>query len=81
MKGWFWFIGIGLIAGWVGGLLMKGRRFGTRVNMIVGLIGAVFGGWLFDLLGLTAYGFTGALVMAVVGAVALLAFVGVVKRI
>ena len=39
-----WFLLIGLLAGWLAGLLVKGRGFGWLANMIVGVIGALSGG-------------------------------------
>ena len=81
MKGVLWFVLIGLIAGWLAGLIMKGRGFGLIGDILVGVIGAVFGGWLFGVLGLTAYDFSGALMTATVGAVALLSLIMIVKRV
>ncbi len=37
---------IGLIAGWLAGLVMKGKGFGLIGNMIIGVVGALVGGWL-----------------------------------
>ncbi|MGA2498243.1 MAG: GlsB/YeaQ/YmgE family stress response membrane protein [Tepidisphaeraceae bacterium] len=75
-----WFLIIGVLAGWIGGLLMKGRGFGCLGNLVVGIIGAIVGGWIFRHLGLTASGLTGALLTAVAGAVVLLWIVGLIKR-
>lgn len=72
------FLFIGLIAGWLAGVLVKGRGFGILGDMVVGVIGAGFGGWIFNMVGLSAYGFVGAVLMAFVGAVAFLAVVKVV---
>jgi len=44
----------GLVAGWLAGLLMKGRDYGVVGNMILGLFGSLVGGWLMDVLGLAA---------------------------
>ena len=49
-----WFLLIGLVAGWLAGQLMKGRGFGIVGNMIVGVVGAVLGGFLFGMLRLVA---------------------------
>lgn len=62
---------IGLIAGWVAGHLARGRGFGCLVDVILGLIGAVIGGWIFTRLGISAVGFWGSLAAATVGAVLL----------
>ena len=48
--GWLWFIIIGILAGFIAGKLMRGGGFGILVNLIVGIIGAVLGGKIFDLL-------------------------------
>ncbi|OPL15079.1 MAG: hypothetical protein AVO34_00805 [Firmicutes bacterium ML8_F2] len=40
-----WLI-VGIIAGWLAGLVMKGRGFGLIGNMVIGVIGALVGGWL-----------------------------------
>ena len=66
-------IAIGLIAGWVAGHVTRGRGFGCIVDVILGLIGAVIGGWIFTKLGIVAWGFWGSLASAVVGAVVLVA--------
>ena len=45
------FLVIGALAGWLAGTLMKGRGFGLLGNIFVGIVGAVIGGFMFDLLG------------------------------
>ena len=40
-----WLI-VGAIAGWLAGQVMKGRGFGLIGNIVVGIIGALVGGWL-----------------------------------
>ena len=49
-----WFIVVGIVAGWLAGTLMKGGGFGLVGDLVVGVIGAVFGGWLFGQLGISA---------------------------
>ena len=68
-----WII-IGVIAGWLTGKLMKGSGFGFFMDMIVGLIGALVGGFISSHLGLGGVGQHGLLisiVIAVIGAVIL----------
>lgn len=65
-----WII-IGLIAGWLAGKLSRGRGFGCIVDVILGLIGAVIGGWIFSKLGIVTFGFIGSLAAATLGAVLL----------
>lgn len=76
--GWISFLIIGLIAGWIAEKVMK-RSHGLMMNLIVGVIGAYLGAFLFSLLGLGASGFIGAVVVATIGAIALLAIVGFVR--
>lgn len=66
-------IGIGLAAGWVTGLLAKGRGFGWIGNLIVGALGALLGQWLFGLAGIRAASVFGRFVCATLGAIVLLA--------
>ena len=72
-RGVFGWIIIGLLAGWIAGHLTRGRGFGCVVDVILGLIGAVIGGWIFTRLGIAAWGFWGSLAAATVGAVLLVA--------
>jgi uncharacterized membrane protein YeaQ/YmgE (transglycosylase-associated protein family) len=74
------FLIVGLIAGWLGGKIMRGGGFGFVGNLVVGVVGAFFGGFLFSTLGITSYGFVGALITATAGAVVLLFIVGLIKR-
>ena len=69
----FWFILIGIAAGWLAGQIMKGGGYGVVGDLVVGVIGALVGGFLFGLLGITAGGLLGSLIMATVGAVVLIA--------
>lgn len=77
---WLYFILIGLLAGWLAGRIMKGHGFGLLGNLIVGVIGAWLGSFLFNVFNLSAYGTLGMIVMATVGAILLLYVVGLVKR-
>lgn len=76
--GWISFLIIGLIAGWIAEKVMK-RSHGLLTNLIVGVVGAYLGAILFSLIGLEAGGFIGALVVATIGAIALLAIVGWIR--
>ncbi|MDX1800568.1 MAG: GlsB/YeaQ/YmgE family stress response membrane protein [Marinobacter sp.] len=74
------FLLIGGIAGWLAGLIMKGRGFGVLANVCIGIVGSFLGSLVFRLLGLAAMGTVGQLVTATVGAVLLLAIVGALKK-
>jgi uncharacterized membrane protein YeaQ/YmgE (transglycosylase-associated protein family) len=65
---------IGLIAGWLAGIIMPGKGFGFIGDIIVGLIGAFIGGLILDLLVPNAsFGFWGSLIVALIGACILVA--------
>lgn len=75
-----YFLLIGLAAGWLAGLFVKGGGFGLVGDLIVGVIGAVFGGFLFSLLGIVAVGAVGDLVCATVGAIAFIFLLRFLKK-
>ena len=76
-----WFIVVGIIAGWIGGVVMTGRGLGLVGNLVVGVIGALVGGFLFRLVGVSAGGLVGSIAIAAVGAIVLLVFVRLIRRI
>jgi uncharacterized membrane protein/uncharacterized membrane protein YeaQ/YmgE (transglycosylase-associated protein family) len=50
MEALIW-LATGMLSGWAAGKLMKGRDYGVSGNIILGLLGSLVGGWLFDALG------------------------------
>jgi uncharacterized membrane protein YeaQ/YmgE (transglycosylase-associated protein family) len=64
---------IGLIAGWLAGKISQGRGFGCLANLVLGLVGALLGGWIFMKLGVLGGGMIYSIVAATVGAVILVA--------
>lgn len=74
------FLAIGAVAGWLAGLLMKGRGFGLIGNIVVGIIGAFIGGFLANVLGLAATGIIGSIILATAGAAVLLFLIGLVRK-
>jgi uncharacterized membrane protein YeaQ/YmgE (transglycosylase-associated protein family) len=79
MLGLFWFVVIGLVAGWLAGMLMKGG-FGLIGDIVVGILGAVLGGYLFGVLGINTGGLLGAIFTATVGAVILIVILRLLRR-
>jgi uncharacterized membrane protein YeaQ/YmgE (transglycosylase-associated protein family) len=78
--GWFAWIVVGLLAGAIAGTLVRGRGYGCLVDIVVGIIGAFIGGIVVGIfLPGTAVGFIGTLLVAVVGAVLLLAVIRLVS--
>jgi uncharacterized membrane protein YeaQ/YmgE (transglycosylase-associated protein family) len=73
---------VGGIAGWLASLIMRtdGQQ-GIFLNIVVGIIGALIGGWLLPMLGLgLGGGWLGFLVTALIGAIVLLAIVNLFRR-
>jgi uncharacterized membrane protein YeaQ/YmgE (transglycosylase-associated protein family) len=64
---------IGLIAGWLAGKVTRGAGFGCLADILLGLIGALLGGWIFFKLGIFGGGFLFSLAAATVGAILLVA--------
>ena len=78
-----WLI-LGAVAGWLAGQIMKGRGFGTVGNIVVGIVGSFFGGWLAPQLGIAGAATGGlsipSILTAVGGAVVLLFIIGLIKK-
>ncbi|MBC8329888.1 MAG: GlsB/YeaQ/YmgE family stress response membrane protein [Planctomycetes bacterium] len=75
-----WHLLIGAVAGFLAGLVLKGRGFGMLGNVIVGLIGAFVGGKLAGWLGIQlGEGTQGALITAFAGAVVFLLLLGLIR--
>ena len=68
-----WLI-VGLIAGLFASSLVGGIGYGIIGDIVVGMVGALFGGWLFSTLGIATpiAGLPGTILVAFVGAVVLL---------
>ena len=63
-------LALGAVVGWLAGLIVRGGGFGLIVNIIVGILGAFVGKYIFAELGVTVgSGLTATLVSATVGAV------------
>jgi uncharacterized membrane protein YeaQ/YmgE (transglycosylase-associated protein family) len=75
-----WFIIVGLVAGWLAGVIMKGGGYGVIGDIVVGVVGALIGGYLFSAMGLAAGGLLGAILIALIGAIILIALLRLIKR-
>lgn len=75
------FLIVGVVAGWLAGLLVKGGGFGLLGDLVVGVIGAFVGGYLFSSLGVSSGGgLIGSIVVAIIGAIVLLVLIRLIKR-
>ena len=76
-----WII-LGLIAGFIGSKLVNKRGEGLILDIVLGIVGAIVGGWLFNTFG--ASGVTGlnlySLLVAIVGAVVVLVVYHAIRR-
>jgi uncharacterized membrane protein YeaQ/YmgE (transglycosylase-associated protein family) len=71
-----WWIIVGLIAGWLTGKIMKGAGYGVLMDIIVGIAGAIVGGFVMRTLGFAGQGgLIYTVCVAVLGAVLLTAVV------
>jgi uncharacterized membrane protein YeaQ/YmgE (transglycosylase-associated protein family) len=67
-----WWIIVGLIAGWAAGKIMKGGGYGVIADIVLGILGAIVGGWVVGLLGFGGGGLIWSIVVAILGAVILI---------
>ncbi|HXC87310.1 MAG TPA: GlsB/YeaQ/YmgE family stress response membrane protein [Candidatus Cybelea sp.] len=77
----YWLV-VGLIAGWLAGVVMRGGGYGIIVDILLGIVGGFLGGWLFGRLGIwPAGGMLGSIIVAFVGAVILVGITRLLKRV
>jgi uncharacterized membrane protein YeaQ/YmgE (transglycosylase-associated protein family) len=73
---------LGALAGWIASVVMGTRGQGVAIDIVLGVVGAFVGGWLFNQFG--AQGVTGfnlpSLLVAVVGAVVVIAIARLFRR-
>jgi uncharacterized membrane protein YeaQ/YmgE (transglycosylase-associated protein family) len=75
----YWVV-VGLIAGWAAGKIMKGGGYGALMDIVLGIVGAVVGGWLMGMLGIYAGGVIGTIIVAIIGAVFLIWISRMIKK-
>lgn len=78
---------VGGLSGWIAGLVVKGRGSGIFINIILGIIGAFVGNYLFQLLntgnsilGIAPNSFVMDLITGVMGAMVILVLARLVSR-
>jgi uncharacterized membrane protein YeaQ/YmgE (transglycosylase-associated protein family) len=75
-----WWLIVGLIAGFLASLVMRGGGYGIVGDIVVGLVGAFIGGFLASMLGLGVSGLVGTIVVAFIGACILILLLRLVSR-
>ncbi len=72
---------VGAVAGWLAGIIMKGRSNGLIGNIVVGIVGALIASFILPRLGISiGSGILGSIIHSTIGAVILLFVIGLVKR-
>lgn len=76
-----WLI-VGLIAGVLASLVMGGTGYGLIGDIVIGIVGAFVGGWLFSAMGVAVplAGLPGTILVAFVGAIVLLFVIRLIRR-
>lgn len=74
-----WTLVIGGLAGWLAGVIVRGYGFGILGNIVVGIVGAFVGNWVFAALAIGA-GTGMNFISALVGAIILLFIIGLFRR-
>ncbi len=76
-----WWLIVGLIAGFLASVVVRGAGYGIVGDIIAGIVGAFVGGWLFGLLGISAGGgLLGSIIVAFIGAVIVIAILRALSR-
>ena len=76
-----WWLIIGLIAGFLASMVMRGGGYGIVGDIIAGIIGGFIGGWLFGVLGISVGGgLIGSVIVAFIGACILIGILRLVSR-
>ncbi len=76
-----WWIIVGLIAGWATGKIMKGAGYGALMDIVIGIAGAIIGGFLMRMLGFAGRGgMIYTIIVAIIGAVILTAVIRFFKK-
>ena len=74
-----WWLIVGLIAGFLASVVMRGGGYGIVGDIIIGIVGAILGGFLAGLLGIGSSGIIGTIIIAFIGACILIALLRAVS--
>ena len=74
-----WWLVVGLIAGFLASLVMRGGGYGIVGDIVIGIVGAFIGGFLASLVGIGAGGLIGTIIIAFIGACILIAILRAVS--
>lgn len=72
---------VGAVAGFIGQLIVKGKRLALIPTIIIGILGGLLGGWLFGLVGISiGGGILSDIITASIGAILVLFLLRMFKR-
>jgi len=72
---------IGALSGWLAGVIRQGYGFGLWGNIVIGIIGAYLGSWLFDQIGVRiGSGTVSQIATSVIGALVLLFLIELIRK-
>ncbi|MEW8204247.1 MAG: GlsB/YeaQ/YmgE family stress response membrane protein [Candidatus Thiodiazotropha endolucinida] len=74
------FLMVGMAAGWLAGMVMKGHGHGLSGNLFLGILGALIGGYLFEFFAVDSKGLLPSLITATAGAILVLTITGLVNK-
>lgn len=73
-----WSFVIGIVAGWIANLILRKGSYGVIANMLVGLIGALIGSWVAQMLSFDFISTFWLIISSIIGAVVALVAVAIV---
>jgi uncharacterized membrane protein YeaQ/YmgE (transglycosylase-associated protein family) len=74
------FLFVGGVIGWLAGVIVRGRGFGILADIVIGIVGSMFGGWMAEVLGISLGSSFAEFMMAILGAVVLVGLTRLVVR-
>ncbi|MBD5184312.1 MAG: GlsB/YeaQ/YmgE family stress response membrane protein [Bacteroidales bacterium] len=77
---YIWFLLIGIVIGLIVAGVLKDKGSGWKIDLAIGIVGAILGGWLFGVISFAAYNLIGALISALIGALLLLWVVRLIRK-
>lgn len=77
---YIWFLLIGIVIGLIVAGVLKDKGSGWKIDLAIGIVGAILGGWLFGVISFAAYNLLGALISALIGALLLLWVVRLIRK-
>jgi len=80
MGGLLYCIIVGVRVGCCAREVMKGGGYGVLMDIVLGMLGAIVGGWLFGMLGISTGGLIGGILVAFIGAVILIWLTRMLKK-